>query len=82
MRAMIISFKQAGTLMRKRDKKPVVGRFRVIASDQGVCFYIDHQGFNIITSAEEHKTKKNKLKINKWYAKQLRKALKRLKGSK
>lgn len=73
---MIINFRKT------HEKKKPLGSFKVTASAEGVCFYIDHQGFNIITSADEMRTKKGKLKINKWYAKQLRIALKRLTGNK
>jgi hypothetical protein len=73
---MIIMFRKSTSKAKK-----AVGRFRVTASEQGVCFHIDHQSFNVSTSADEKETKKEKLRINKWYAKQLRIALKRLKGS-
>ncbi len=73
---MIINFRKTA------PKKKTVGSFKVTASDQGVLLSIDHQSFNISTSADEKDGKKEKLRINKWYAKQLRIALKRLKDSK
>ncbi len=73
---MIINFRKTP------ETKKSVGSFKVIASDKGVCFSIDHQSFNILTSVDEKDSKKEKLRINKWYAKQLRIAFKRLKDSK
>lgn len=64
------------------QKNKTVGSFKVTASDKGVAFSIDHQSFNVLTSIDEKDSKKEKLKINKWYAKQLRIAFKRLKSSK
>lgn len=64
----------------KKAPKPTTGKFRVTANSKGVEFNIDHQGFTLYVEPEG--TKYQTLQRYKWYARQLRIALKRLKGSK
>ena len=54
------------------------GKFEVYATKNYVHFTIDHQGFNLRVEHDDDALSAEKLKRNRWYARQLRAALKRL----
>lgn len=49
--------------------------FIVVATSQDVKFSIDHQTFTVLI---EHDAERTRLERNRWFARQLRTALKRL----
>ncbi len=61
-----------------KPKPLTTGKFKVYATKNYVHFTIDHQGFGLRVDHADDALSAEKLKRNRWYARQLRVALKRL----